>query len=88
MLWQLSVSAGLVRAELLPTPGEVSATLLDLVFANSGAAGRYSGDWPEHAAASLIRVYAGFALAVAAAVPVGIGIGSSRTFERVVDPTI
>ena len=59
MLWQLSVSAGLVRAELLPTPGEVSATLLDLVFANSGAAGRYSGDWPEHAAASLIRVYAG-----------------------------
>ena len=88
MLWQLSVSAGLVRAELLPGPGEVSATLLDLVFANSGAAGRYSGDWPEHAAASLIRVYAGFALAVAAAVPVGIGIGSSRTFERVVDPTI
>ena len=87
-IWQLSVVSGLVREGLLPTPGEVGLTLLDLVFANSGAAGRYSGDWGDHAVASLLRVYAGFALAAVIAVPIGVGIGISRTFERVVDPTI
>lgn len=88
MAWHLSVVTGLVRAQILPTPVEVGVTLVDLVFANSGAAGRYSGDWPDHAWASLVRVYAGFALAAALAVPIGIGIGISRTFERVVDPTV
>lgn len=88
VVWHVSVVSGLVREQLLPTPGEVGATLLDLVFANSGAAGRYSGDWWGHASASLVRVYAGFALAAALAVPVGLGIGISRAFERLVDPTI
>ena len=88
VVWHLSVVSGLVREQLLPTPGEVGATLLDLIFANSGAAGRYSGDWLGHASASLVRVYAGFALAAALAVPVGLGIGLSRGFERLVDPTI
>lgn len=87
-IWHLSVVGGLVRQQLLPTPGEVGATLVDLIFANSGAAGRYSGDWWDHASASLVRVYTGFALAAALAVPAGLGIGLSRGFERLVDPTI
>lgn len=86
--WHFSVVAGLVPQERVPAPAEVGMTLVDLVFSNSGAAGRYSGDWWQHAPASLVRVYAGFALAALLAVPVGIGIGLSRTFERVVDPTI
>lgn len=86
--WHLTVVTGVIRAQLLPTPGEVGATLVDLVSANSGAAGRYSGDWWGHALASLVRVYAGFAIAVVLAVPIGVGIGVSRTFERVVDPTV
>lgn len=88
VVWHVSVATGLVRERLLPTPGEVGLTLVDLVFANSGAAGRYTGDWWDHASASAVRVYAGFALAVALAVPIGLGIGLSRRFERLVDPTI
>jgi NitT/TauT family transport system permease protein len=88
LVWHASVVGGLVSERLLPTPGEVGATLLDLVFARTGDAGHYSGDWPGHATASLLRVYAGFALAVALAVPIGLGIGLSRGFERLVDPTI
>ena len=88
ILWHVSVVSGIVRGQVLPTPGEVGVTLVDLIFANSGAAGRYSGDWWDHASASLVRVYAGFALAAALAVPIGLGIGLSRGFERFVDPTI
>ncbi len=88
LFWHMSVVSGLVPEEAVPGPAAVGAALVDVVFANSGAAGRYSGDWPAHAVASLLRVYAGFALAALLAVPVGIGIGASRTFERVVDPTI
>lgn len=88
LAWHLSVVTGLVRQQQLPTPVEVTSTLVDLVFANSGAAGRYSGDLPAHALASLTRVYAGFALAVAIAVPLGVGIGLKRPIERLVDPTI
>ncbi len=88
ILWHVSVVSGIVRGQVLPTPGEVGVTLVDLIFANSGAAGRYSGDWWDHASASIVRVYAGFALAAALAVPIGLGIGLSRGFERFVDPTI
>jgi len=88
VIWHVSVVTGVVREQLLPTPGEVGLTLVDLIFANSGSAGRYSGDWAGHASASIVRVYAGFALAAALAVPVGLGIGLSRGFERLVDPTI
>lgn len=88
LLWHVAVVSGLVRGQILPPPGEVGLTLVDLVFANNGAAGRYGGDWWDHASASAVRVYAGFALAAALAVPVGLGIGLSRGFERLVDPTI
>ena len=88
LLWHVAVVSGLVRGQSLPAPGEVGLTLVDLVFANNGAAGRYGGDWWDHASASIVRVYAGFALAAVLAVPVGLGIGLSRGFERLVDPTI
>lgn len=87
-VWHLAVSGGPVRGQALPAPGEVATTLLDLVFAHNGDAGRYGGTGPGHAGASLVRVYTGFALATLVAVPLGLGIGVSRGFERVVDPTI
>lgn len=88
LAWHLSVVTGLVPERRLPTPGAVAATLADLVLASSGAAGHYSGDLPAHAVASIVRVYAGFALAVLVAVPLGVGIGLKRGIERLVDPTI
>ena len=87
VLWQVAVSGG-AAGRLLPSPLEVGATLIDLALGGSGAAGRYSGDLWGHAGASLLRVYAGFALAALVAVPLGVAIGLSRAIERFVDPTI
>lgn len=88
LAWHLAVVGGLVREQRLPPPGAVAATLADLVLSNSGAAGHYRGDLPAHALASIVRVYAGFALAILVAVPLGVGIGLKRPIERLVDPTI
>ena len=87
-VWQLAVSAGAVSPRLVPSPADVAATLADLAFRTSGGADRYSGDLWEHAGASLVRVCAGFGLAAAMAVPLGVAIGLSPAVERLVDPTI
>lgn len=88
VLWHLAAVSGIVRQGILPPPAQVAATLLDLASGATGDAGRYGGRLPEHAAASLVRVYAGFALAMALAVPLGLLIGLSRAAERLLDPTI
>lgn len=88
LAWQTVVVTGVVREGLLPTPGEVAATWWDLVTGTTGEAGRYSAELGEHAGASLVRVTAGFAVAVVLGVGLGLAIGLSPAMERILDPTI
>jgi len=86
--WQAVASSGLYRREVLPGPLDVVAIWYDLLTGRLDTAGRYSGTWSDHALASVIRVYAGFAWGAAAGTCIGILIGLSRTCEKLFDPTI
>lgn len=87
-LWQIGAHAGFVRRNVLPAPSDVLFVAYDLVTGSTDAAARYSGTWLNHAAASIWRVYAGFAWGVGLGVAMGLLIGLSRVMERVFDPTI
>ena len=71
---------------LIPPPVEVWTELRDLAFGgiNDDA---FSGTLWVHLAASLSRVYGGFALAAAAALPLGLLIGRVPVIKGLLDPT-
>lgn len=79
-LWWLATDvAHRFTANQLPPIGQTWAAGLELV---------QSGDFQRHVLASLRRVALGFSLGIAAALPVAALVGSSRTAERVLDPTL
>ena len=75
-VWQALFSLGLIRPILLPPPTTVAATFWALTV---------SGDLPYHVAVSLRRVLEGFLIAASLALPLGVGIGISRTLDHVSD---
>src|SRR5215467_5063480 len=75
-VWQDCVQIGFVRRHVLPAPTDVVFVWFDLI---TGA---------TDAAASIWRVFAGFAWGVALGTLAGLLIGLSRVIERVFDPTI
>jgi NitT/TauT family transport system permease protein len=87
-LWQICAQTGLVRRSVLPAPADVVVVWFDLVSGATDAAARYSGTWLDHAAASILRVIAGFAWGGALGILAGLLIGLSRVMERVLDPTL
>ena len=87
-VWQACVQIGFVRRHVLPAPTDVAFVWFDLITGATDAAARYSGTWFDHAAASIWRVFAGFAWGVALGTLAGLLIGLSRVIERVFDPTI
>src|SRR5215468_1586499 len=87
-VWQACVQIGFVRRNVLPAPTDVALVWFDLITGATDAATRYSGTWFDHAAASVWRVFAGFAWGVALGTLAGLLIGLSRVIERVFDPTI
>ena len=75
--WQaLGAAAGNVRT---PLPTRVIAAAAQLVA---------SGDLPAAIAQSLGRVFLGFSVAAALAIPLGLSMGSLRAVERNVDPLV
>jgi len=88
LVWQVCAQFGLVRRNVLPAPTDVIAVWFDLITGATDAATRYSGTWLNHAAASIWRVFAGFAWGVALGTLAGLLIGLSRIMERMLDPTI
>lgn len=79
-LWQVSVSTGLVSHVLLPSPIEVVEALIRV--ARDGYRGTtLLGD----ALATLGRCLAGFILATAAGVPLGLAMGSNRRLAATFD---
>lgn len=78
-LWQGLTSAGMAPASLLPPPGAVFARLLqqlrDPIFL-------------EHAATTLFRLFAGFAIAVLIGVTLGVAATGSRAVGAFVRPIV
>jgi len=62
-----------------PTPGRVAAAAVDMIA---------SGDLPLGVLQSVGRVFGGFALAAAIAIPLGLAMGTRRAIERNVDPLV
>jgi NitT/TauT family transport system permease protein len=75
------------KYSLIPPPSEVALELYDLAFGgiNDDA---YSGTLHVHLLASLSRVYGGFAIALAVALPLGLLIGRLAIARRMLDPML
>ncbi len=69
---------------LIPPPAEVAEALLDLAVGRDGDA--FSGTLPIHILASVGRVYGGFLLAAALALPIGLLIGRLPFARALLDP--
>lgn len=77
--WQLASSLGLANAYLLPSPLRVGSAL-----ARSAA----SGELERHAAASMLRVFEGFGLAVLLAFPAAILVFSAPALGSALNPIL
>ena len=84
-VWQFTTAGR--PYSLIPPPAEVWAELQDLAVGgvNDDA---FSGTLWTHLAASLGRVYGGFALAAAAALPLGLLIGRVPVIRALFDPVL
>ena len=85
VLWHLATYGR--KYSLIPPPSDVALALWDLAFGgiNDDA---YSKTLHIHLLASLSRVYGGFAIALCAALPLGLLIGRIAVIRRVLDPTL
>jgi len=83
VLWWYVTAAGLIKPLFLPSPGAIVAKFIDLWVNGFGGA-----TLPEHAWASLKRVFGAFLLACVTAIPVGIAMGMNRVMRGVFDPPI
>lgn len=72
---------------LIPPPYEVGLALYDLAFGGIHD-DFFSGTLLTHTIASVSRVYGGFALAVAVALPLGLMIGRIDTIRQMFDPML
>lgn len=81
--WHLAVKAGMTR--LIPSPAEVAEYMVD--FAVGGIwDDAFSATLHLHLLASASRVYGGFLLAAAVAVPLGLLIGRIELVRQLLDP--
>jgi NitT/TauT family transport system permease protein len=85
IVWHLATYGR--KYSLIPPPSDVALALWDLAFGgiNDDA---YSKTLHIHLLASLSRVYGGFAIALCAALPLGLLIGRIALIRRVLDPTL
>jgi NitT/TauT family transport system permease protein len=80
LLWEAAPHLGLINPIFIPPPSVVAAKIFQLIL---------SGEILIHAAASLQRVFLGFVIALAVALPLGFLIGGwFKTFETAVDPLL
>src|SRR5712672_1945687 len=86
--WEIFSRSGTLPAALLPAPTTVLWSWADWVFAIDGNTQTYSGSWIFDTAASITRVTAGFGIATALGVSLGVAIGWSRRVETIIEPTL
>jgi sulfonate transport system permease protein len=76
-LWQLSAVLGWVPEQVLPPPAQVFGTFADLAR---------SGELWDHLGISLVRVFSGFGIGLAAGLALGAAMGLSPTLRDYVFP--
>jgi NitT/TauT family transport system permease protein len=78
-LWETAPRLGLVNATFFPPFSEVARAWWGLVL---------SGDLADHAQASLIRSFSGFALAIIVSIPLGLAIGWWKPVSEYLNPLL
>ena len=78
-MWEITAHAGIFPPRLFPTLEEIGAAFWRLTVA---------GILPHHVAETLLRLFAGFALAAIIGVTVGIAMGRSRRAEDILLPLV
>jgi NitT/TauT family transport system permease protein len=78
-LWQGLAASGMAPPSLLPAPMAVFARLANQLG---------NPTFLEHAATTLFRLFAGFAIAVVVGVTVGVAATGNRTIEALVKPVV
>src|SRR5260370_16823269 len=86
--WEIFSRSGTLPAALLPAPTTVLWSWADWVFAIDGNTQTYSGSWIFDTAASITRVMAGFGIATALGVSLGVAIGWSMRAQTPPSPTL
>jgi sulfonate transport system permease protein len=79
VLWEIAVRLGVSDGRLVPPPSVIFDTFAELARA---------GELQRHAAATLLRVGAGFGIGVVAGTVAGAVTGYSGLMHRLVDPTL
>lgn len=80
LLWEAAPHLGLINPIFIPPPSVVAAKMFELLL---------SGELLVHISASLERVFLGFIIALAVALPLGFLIGGwFKTFETAVNPLL
>ncbi|MDF9716213.1 MULTISPECIES: ABC transporter permease [unclassified Nocardioides] len=92
LLWDLGVRGEWVllfdiKMGFLPPPVEVARLMWDFAFGGVYD-DAYSGTLWSHLGASAFRVLAGFALAAALAIPIGVLMGRSELVRATLDPAV
>jgi len=85
--WIAASETGMIPTYLLPHPIEIFETGYLYIFGKSGS-GPYAGRFVNDAAASLVRVAAGFMLAVSLGIPLGVVSGRLEFVRRLTGTTI
>ena len=86
--WEIFSRSGVLPAALLPAPSQVLVAWADWMFGTDGNTQTYSGRWFFDVLHSFWRVLAGFTLAGLLGVALGMGIGWSRTIEKLIEPIL
>ncbi|MDB4975310.1 MAG: binding-protein-dependent transport system inner rane component [Myxococcaceae bacterium] len=93
--WELSARLGLGSAVVLPAPSAVLSKWLESLlpaqpFEGQGSviAWALSGELVQDAASSLVRVLAGFAIALVLALPLGLAMGALPRLYRLTNPLL
>jgi len=77
--WEAASRTAMIPPLFFPPPSEIFATIAHLLA---------SGELTTNIAATLVRLFAGFLLGASAGLSLGILLGLSPSFRRIVDPMI
>jgi NitT/TauT family transport system permease protein len=86
-LWGFMGEAGWIPSYLLPHPREIAAAGYTYIFAEPDS-GPYAGRFLSDVASSLLRVIAGFSLAVALGLPLGIISGRVASVQKLLGTSV
>lgn len=88
IVWEYVGREGLLAGGMFPPFTQVMRAWSEWIFGVGGTHSLYSNTWVPQALASTTRVLIGFAIGSAIAVVVGILVGWSSVFNKLIDPSV